>query len=212
MAGCIWGRFHIRGVLIGQNKILDVMRESGQTVLMAEHHKDGSEPAIAIRIVGDTGDVERVRVLMQEYGAYLANHPAGVENFCLVGYESELAGLPGAYVAPGGLLLALVDGEAAGCVALKELKPGAGGKALELKRLWVGAGFRGLGLGRRLMQAAIDHARGVSAEAIYLDTVPAAMPEANRLYAAMGFREIERYNDNPVANIGFFRLELPVTG
>jgi len=70
----------------------------------------------------------------------------------------------------------------------------------------VGAGFRGLGLGRRLMQAAIDHARAAGAEAIYLDTVPAAMPEANRLYAAMGFRQTERYNDNPVADVVFFQL------
>jgi len=56
------------------------------------------------------------------------------------------------------------------------------------------------------MQAAIDHARAAGAGAIYLDTVPAAMPEANRLYAAMGFVRTERYNDNPVADVVFFQL------
>ena len=173
----------------------------------------GSETQIAMRRAAGSADVDRVRALMLEYGEYLAANPAGAASICLSGYEEELAGLPEPYVAPGGLLLALVDGEAAGCVALKRLShAGGSGNALELKRLWVGVGFRGLGLGRRLMQAAIDHARGVSAEAIYLDTVPAAMPEANRLYAAMGFREIERYNDNPVANVSFFRLELPGMG
>jgi hypothetical protein len=45
-------------------------------------------------------------------------------------------------------------------------------------------------------------------EAMYLDTVPAAMPEANRLYEAMGFRRVERYNKNPVADVVFFRLGL----
>jgi hypothetical protein len=80
--------------------------------------------------------------------------------------------------------------------------------ALELKRLWVRRGFRGLALGRRLMQAAIDYARAAGAGAVYLDTVPAAMPEANRLYEAMGFERVERYNDNDVADIAFFRLRL----
>ena len=58
------------------------------------------------------------------------------------------------------------------------------------------------------MQAAIDHARAAGATAIYLDTVPAAMPEANRLYEAMGFEPVPRYNDNNVADIAFFRLGL----
>jgi hypothetical protein len=43
---------------------------------------------------------------------------------------------------------------------------------------------------------------------MYLDTVPAAMPEANRLYAAMGFKPTERYNENPISDVAFFRLSL----
>ena len=41
-----------------------------------------------------------------------------------------------------------------------------------------------------------------------LDSVPAAMPEANRLYASLGFSPVERYNQNPVANVEFFRKSL----
>jgi hypothetical protein len=41
-----------------------------------------------------------------------------------------------------------------------------------------------------------------------LDTAPAAMAAANRLYRAMGFVEVERYHDNPVLGIVFYRLEL----
>jgi hypothetical protein len=146
---------------------------------------------------------------MREYGEHLARSPVGPAHLCVTGYEAELAGLPGAYVSPGALLLGLVDGGAAGCVALKPIgataaEPGA----LELKRLWVQEAFRGVGLGRRLMQAAIEHARAVGAGAIYLDTVPAAMPEANRLYAAMGFRQAERYNDNQLPDVVFLRLQL----
>ena len=49
-------------------------------------------------------------------------------------------------------------------------------------------------------------------EAMYLDTVPAAMPEANRLYEAMGFRRVERYNESPISDVVFFRLSLEGKG
>jgi GNAT superfamily N-acetyltransferase len=77
-----------------------------------------------------------------------------------------------------------------------------------MKRLWVAPEARGLGLGRRLVEAAIGWARGARYTAMALDTVPSAMPEANRLYRAMGFTEIERYHANQVDGIAFFRLEL----
>lgn len=152
---------------------------------------------------------------MREYGEHLAHGPAGPVHLCISSYESELAGLPKPYVAPGALYLGLSEDEAAGCVALKPIRGsmaaenhGVTGGALELKRLWVRPAYRGLGLGRQLMQAAIDHSRLAGAGTLYLDTVPAAMPEANRIYAAMGFRKTERYNENPVEGVEFFQLLL----
>jgi GNAT superfamily N-acetyltransferase len=168
---------------------------------------------VQVRVAEGAAEVEVARALMREYGDYLAHlaeEPGRAASICISGYESELARLPAPYVAPGVLLLAWVEGEAAGCVALKPLQvkgaAGAGETTLELKRLWVRRGFRGLALGRLLMQAAIEYARAAGAKAVYLDTVPAAMPEANRLYEAMGFERVERYNDNDVADIAFFRL------
>lgn len=156
-------------------------------------------------------DVERVRGLMREYGAYLAANPAGAANICIAGLEQELAGLPGAYVAPGGLWMGWVDGAAVGCVALRAIgvppEDGAG-LALEVKRLWVRPGVRGVGLGRRLMEVAVEHARAAGARRVYLDTVRAAMPQASALYAAMGFVPVGRYNDNQVNGVEFFRLDL----
>jgi len=181
-------------------------------------HSGISSRQVEIRPAGSAAELEQVRELMREYGfhlAHLAESPESGARICIAGYDTELAGLPAPYVAPGGLLLALVNGEAAGCVALKQLRPAAmaeeamcSSSPLELKRLWVRPGFRGLRLGQTLMQAAIDHARASGSDAIYLDTVPAAMPEANRLYAAMGFEPVGRYNDNPVPDIAFFRLRL----
>jgi GNAT superfamily N-acetyltransferase len=68
--------------------------------------------------------------------------------------------------------------------------------------------FRGFGLGRRLIEELLAWARRNQFEAMYLDTVLAAMPEANRLYERMGFRRVERYNENPIDDVIFFRLSL----
>ena len=158
---------------------------------------------ILIREALGAEDAAAVRRLMQAYGEHLAANPAGAASICLEGYERELQGLPGGYAV---LLLALVEGEAAGCVALRPLKLDE--SACEMKRLWVDGRFRGLRLGRRQVEEAIGWAERMGFKAMYLDTVPAAMPEANKLYDAMGFVRVERYNENPVTDLAFFRREL----
>jgi GNAT superfamily N-acetyltransferase len=158
---------------------------------------------IVVREAVEVADIAAVRRLMEAYGEYLAANPAGAANICLEGYKEELGGLPGEYAV---LLLAWVDGEAAGCVAMRTLPVGE--RACEMKRLWVDGAFRGLGLGRRPVEEAIGWAKRMGFEAMYLDTVPAAMPEANRLYEAMGFLRVERYNKNPVVDVVVFRLGL----
>ncbi len=166
-------------------------------------------PQIAIHPATDTKDIASVRRLMLEYGHFLSNSPSGAASICLSGYEQELARLPVNYDA---LLLAEVDGQPAGCVALHEItvaNPTGPELACEMKRLWVGPSFRGLGLGRRLIEESLSWATRHDYPAIYLDTVPSAMPEANRLYASLGFHPVERYNRNPVAGVEFFRRPLP---
>ena len=158
---------------------------------------------IVVREAVEADDIAAVRRLMQAYGEHLASNPAGAANICLEGYNQELESLPGEYSV---LLLAWVGGEAAGCVAMRTLPMDE--RACEMKRLWVDGAFRGLGLGRRLVEEAIGWAKRMGFEAMYLDTVPAAMPEANQLYEAMGFQRVERYNKNPVTDVGFFRLGL----
>jgi hypothetical protein len=140
---------------------------------------------------------------MQAYGEYLGDHPGGAANICLEGYARELESLPSGYIL---LLLALVDDVAAGCVALRQIDLEE--RVCEMKRLWVDSPFRGLRLGRLLVEAAIAWAQREGFEAMYLDTVPAAMPEANRLYQGMGFVPVERYNKNPLTDVVFFRRDL----
>ena len=90
-----------------------------------------------------------------------------------------------------------------GCVALKRL----GADACELKRLYVRAAARGGGLGRVLAEAAVAEARRLGYRVLRLDTLP-TMDTARALYLSLGFRPVERYNDNPIPGVLFFELTL----
>lgn len=152
----------------------------------------------SIRAATGAHEIEVVRALFAEYAAELP------VDLAFQGFAEELATLPGAYAGPGGvLLLAWVDDLAAGCVGLRPLAPGA----CELKRLYVRAAFRGRGLAGRLTAAALAEARRRRYARILLDTLP-NMIEAQRLYRALGFREIRPYRANPVPGAMYMELAL----
>jgi putative acetyltransferase len=154
-------------------------------------------------------DLDQARALLKNYGNYLASSPSGAAVVCIPGYEAELRGLPGKYAGKeADLLLARINGEGAGCVAITRRVLKDGMEAAEMKRLWVEPRFRGHGLGRGLVGSAIDWARAHECSAVVLDTVNEAMPEAAQLYSSLGFEEITRFNENPVPGIRFYRLML----
>ena len=120
------------------------------------------------------------------------------------GFAGEVAELPGRYAAPrGGLWLALADGRAAGCVALRPL----GADLSEIKRLYLRPEFRGTGLGRRLAETVLAEAARIGYRRVWLDTLP-SMGGAITLYRSLGFTEIEPYYDNPVPGALFLGREL----
>lgn len=160
---------------------------------------------ISIREASSSADVESIRILLREYAGHL-NASVGAEHICMDSYEDELAGLPGSYTPPAGaLLLALDDSEPAGCGALKPLSPtrvlDSAEVACEMKRLWVRPQFRGRGVGRKLAMALLRCARKQGYTAMYLDTIPAAMQNANRIYTSLGFEQVERYGVNPLLGV-----------
>jgi putative acetyltransferase len=154
-------------------------------------------------------DTELARALLANYGRFLTASPVGAAGLCLIGYDAELRSLPGKYAEKeADLLLARVKGQGAGCVAITERTLEDGLRAAEMKRLWVEPRFRGYGVGRGLVCAAIDWTRSRGREALALDTVHEAMPEANDLYRSLGFEEISRFNDNPLSGVRFYLLKL----
>ncbi|MFB6416559.1 MULTISPECIES: bifunctional helix-turn-helix transcriptional regulator/GNAT family N-acetyltransferase [Bradyrhizobium] len=98
----------------------------------------------------------------------------------------------------GTFIVAMSDTLPIGCVGLKGTDHGYA----EIKRLWVAPAARGLRLGRRLMDAAENAARGLGNALLRLDT-NSALPEAGRLYRTTGWREIPRFNDDPYPDLFF---------
>jgi len=158
-----------------------------------------SEPvALRIEVLPATADMDVVRTLFHEYQQEL-----GID-LSFQDFGAELAGLPGAYAPPSGrLLLARSDGREAGCVALRPL---AGGDC-EMKRLYVRPEFRAARLGLLLAERLIAEARGIGYARMCLDTLP-SMGRAQRLYEALGFRDIPPYRHNPIAGTRYLALDL----
>ena len=143
------------------------------------------------------------RELLLEYGRFVIAQP-GAARFCFGSLEKEAAALPHSYVGQGGgCLLATVNDAPAGFVAWRGLAAGPPvvANAWEMKRLWVRPVARGLGLGRRLTEAVIARAVANGRKAIYLDTAPASMSAAHRMYLEMGFTPCNAYNNTPVDDL-----------
>lgn len=98
----------------------------------------------------------------------------------------------------GHFAVARINDEPVGCGTLRSLEPGVG----EIKRLWVTDRARGQGVAGKLMQALELKALGEGIQTLRLDTNK-ALTEAHALYRKLGYREIQRYNDNPYAHHWF---------
>lgn len=159
-------------------------------------------PSHDVRIVavGSAARIAQVRELFEEYWKSFGFTP------CFQNFAAEVAGLPGDYVPPGGrLALAEIDGQSAGCAALRKLDA----DRCEAKRLFVRPQFRGEGLGRRLLDWVIAEARAAGYREMLGDTMP-VMEKALEMYARVGFERTQPYSDHPTPGAIFLRLNLRV--
>ena len=161
----------------------------------------------------DSGDVEvftpsglhqwdQLRQLFSEYAVSLS------VDLCFQNFAEELQQLPGEYDAPRGALLAVtVDQQFAGCCALRPLDTIDYPNACDMKRLYVRPAFRGMGLGRLLVDGILDAARLAGYTCVVLDTLD-DMESARALYEELGFYAIPPYYFNPVPGAHYLKVDL----
>jgi ribosomal protein S18 acetylase RimI-like enzyme len=179
-------------------------------------------PEIVLMTPDEPHELEAARAIFRDYAASLGID-LGFQNF-----DEELANLPGDYAEPrGALLLALVNvsdtavpvdaqplqraqgglAYVAGCCALRPLDTADYPNAAEMKRLYVRPAFRGVGLGRQLVEAILDAARGAGYACVLLDTLD-DMESARALYEDLGFVDVPPYYHNPIAGSHYLKTEL----
>ncbi|MCA9836254.1 MAG: MarR family transcriptional regulator [Trueperaceae bacterium] len=97
----------------------------------------------------------------------------------------------------GYFVLALLQGEAVGCGALK-CHTDFG----EIKRMWVAASCRGMGIGRRILAQLEFLARERGLALLRLETNKALL-EAQALYKSFGYQEVAPFSEEPYAHHWF---------
>jgi len=155
-------------------------------------------------------------------------------DLCFQRFDAELATLPGDYAPPSGrLLIAYVNGEPAGSIALhawmderipdssptnvvphpcrsdSALERQVGNTTIcEMKRLYVRPQLRGHRLAHQLIDRLISEAHTIGYTQMRLDTVVGTMDAAINLYRQYGFYEIPPYRPNPQPRVLYFELKL----
>lgn len=143
-------------------------------------------------------DLEEVKKIFTEYQEYLN------VDLCFQSFDFELNNLNSIYKSPKGtIILAKIDDEIAGCIALKPIEEGN----CEMKRLYVKPEFRKTGLGRKLIDEVLEFAKNSGYEKIKLDTLK-KLKAAINLYQQYGFIETKPYVYNPLSDVLYFEKTL----
>ncbi len=120
-------------------------------------------------------------------------------------FQEELNDLNRQYARPDGALYIAYNEKhlPMGCFGIRRLTP----SICELKRMYLKNAFRGIGVGKNLMDKAIDIGQELGYNHMRLDTL-ASMHAAINLYLKAGFYEIEAYRFNPYEGAKYFEIQL----
>lgn len=158
-----------------------------------------------IKIVLGYDYKDEIRSLFNEYTNMLIKNDSKFEYYLkLQNYEEELNTLDIKYGLPyGRLFVVLVDNYIVGSIALKKID----NENCELKRLYVKKEYRGLKLGTLLTKKLIEEAKKIGYKHILLDTYP-FLTSAINIYRNLGFYDIPIYNNNPISEMIYLKLDL----
>jgi putative acetyltransferase len=125
-------------------------------------------------------------------------------DLCFQNFQAEVADPFKKYGRPSGVvLLALWNGEVAGCGALQDL----GENVCELKRIYIKGEYRRRGIARAISEYLIERGRGLGYATARLDTLR-RLTGAIELYTSLGFKETAPYNYNPEEDIVYMERNL----
>ena len=160
---------------------------------------------MSIQIIYGYEKPEKVRVLFSEYIQMLISNDESFKEYLdIQNYDEEINDLEKKYGTPDGrLYLLYYDKELAGCIGLRKIDD----ENCEMKRLYIREKFRGKNLGNILVKKIITEARSIGYSYMLLDTLP-FLKSAIRLYEKYGFYKIERYNNSPMDNSIYMKLNL----
>jgi ribosomal protein S18 acetylase RimI-like enzyme len=149
---------------------------------------------LKVETVANANQIASIQGLLRSYFEWFFELvPGSSEVAAFSGWEQEITALQSCYFLPSGcFLLATVNGEAAGCVALISDDPEIG----ELKRMFVQPAFRGQGIGERLVDALFEQARNYGYKRVTLDS-HRSMSRAHEIYRRLGFEEVDAPHDFP---------------
>jgi len=172
------------------NKILDVLielRKNGfrrlphafPTAEPDKEEKAGNATEIEIRALNPGDDANAFRTLNEEWIS---------RYFVLEAKDIEVLSDPEHNILArgGSIFMAHADGVAVGCVALIPI----GGGVYELSKMAVVPHLRGKGIGRLLIEHAIQQARGLKVKKLFLGS-STKLKNAVHLYESVGFRHVD---------------------
>jgi ribosomal protein S18 acetylase RimI-like enzyme len=148
---------------------------------------------------------DEVKELFTEYTDFLVEGDEEFKKYLEIQkYDHEVENLEEKYGLPyGRLYIAYFENQVAGCIALRKLDD----SQCEMKRLYVRPQFRNKGIARILVEKIIFDAREIGYNSMLLDTLP-FLTTAIEMYKKIGFYEIGCYNDSPLDNTIYMKLDL----